>query len=185
MTGAGGVVVLAELMRKLRVVRALDAGIGAVKQRDRGVSGGQVVAALAQAQLLGGQNLSALDEQRLDVAAGRLSALPGLPSTTAAGLARRFGAEQLAGLEAGTAGIMARAFDLLPAQRREALCAGAVTIDMDSTDVEVYGRRKQGVAYNYQGQRVGRPHVAAWAEGGLVLAADLMSGRDDVRPVAG
>ena len=74
-------------------------------------------------------------------------------------------------------GVTARAFALLPAQRRKALCAGAVTIDLDCTDVEVYGRRKQGVAYNYQGQRVGRPHVAAWAEAGLVLAADLMSGR--------
>ena len=185
LTGSGGVVALAELSRKLRVVRSLDAGIGAFKQRKRGVSGGQMVAALAQCQLLGGQNLSALDEQRLDVAAGRLSALPGLPSTTAAGLARRFGAEQLAGVEAGAASVTARAFDLLAAQRRKALCAGAVTIDMDCTDVEVYGRRKQGVAYNYQGQRVGRPHVAAWAEGGLVLAADLMSGRDDVRPAAG
>jgi hypothetical protein len=185
LTGSGGVVALAELSRKLRVVRSLDAGIGAVKQRVRGVSGGQVVAALAQCQLLGGQNLSALDEQRLDVAAGRLSALPALPSTTAAGLARRFGADQLAGIEAGAAGVTARAFGMLAAERREALCAGAVTIDMDSTDVEVYGRRKQGVAYNYQGRRVGRPHVAAWAQAGLVLAADLMSGRDDVRPAAG
>lgn len=101
------------------------------------------------------------------------------------GLARRFDAEQLAGLEAGAASVTARAFDLFPAERREALCAGAVTIDMDSSDVEVYGRRKQGVAYNYQGQRVGRPHVAAWAQAGLVLAADLLSGCDDVRPAAG
>ena len=185
LTGAGGVVALAELIRKLLVVQTLDAGIGALKQRDRGVSGGQLLAGLAQCQLLGGQNLTGLDQQRLDTAAGRLSALPGLPSTTAAGLARRFGAGQLAGIEAGASGITARAFGLLPPQRRETLCAGAVTIDMDSTDVEVYGRGKQGVAYNYQGQRVGRPHVAAWAQAGLVLAADLMSGRDDVRPAAG
>jgi hypothetical protein len=185
LTGAGGVVALAELFGKLRVVQALDAGIGAVKQRERGVSGGELLAGLAQCQLLGGQNLSALDQQRLDVAAGRLSALPDLPSTTAAGVARRFGADQLVGLEAGSAGVTARAFDLLPAERRNALCRGPVTIDMDSTDVEVYGRGKQGVAYNYQGQRVGRPHVAAWAQAGLVLAADLLSGRDDVRPAAG
>jgi hypothetical protein len=33
---------------------------------------------------------------------------------------------------------------------------GPVTIDLDTTDVEVYGRKKRGVAYNYQGQRVGR-----------------------------
>jgi hypothetical protein len=28
-----------------------------------------------------------------------------------------------------------------------------VTIDLDTTDVEVYGRKKRGVAYNYQGVR--------------------------------
>jgi len=185
LTGAGGVVALAELVRKLRVVQSLDGGIGAVKQRDRGVSGGQLLAGLAQCQLLGGQNLADLDPQRLDVAAQRLSALPVLPSTTAGGLARRFDADRLAGIEAGSARVVARAFELLPAARREALRAGPVTIDLDSTDVEVYGRRKQGVAYNYQGQRVGRPHVATWAQAGLALAADLLGGKDDVRPAAG
>ena len=38
-------------------------------------------------------------------------------------------------------------------------------------DVEVYCRRKRGVAYNHRGQRVGRSHVAAWAEAESVLAA--------------
>ena len=137
LTGAGGVVALAELIRKLRVVPALDAGIGAIKQRDRGVSGGQVLAGIAQCQLLGGQNLAALDQQRVDIAAQRLSALPELPSTTAAGVAGRFGADQLTGLESGVARVVARAFDLLPAARREVLSGGPVTIDLDSTDVEV------------------------------------------------
>jgi len=50
--------------------------------------------------------------------------------------------------------------------------------------VEVYGRRKRGVAYNHQGQRVGRPHVAAWAETEIVLAADLGDGTDDPRATA-
>jgi hypothetical protein len=52
--------------------------------------------------------------------------------------------------------------DLLPAERAAALVGGPVTIDLDTTDVEVYSRKKRGVAYNHQGQRVGRPHVAAW-----------------------
>ena len=59
-----------------------------------------------------------------------------------------------------------------------------MTIDLDTTDVEVYGRKKRGVAYNYQGQRCGRPHVAAWAETGTVLAADLLPGDADPRPGA-
>ena len=47
--------------------------------------------------------------------------------------------------------------------------------------MEVYGRKKRGVAFNHQGQRVGRPHVATWADTATVLAADPMSGRDDPR----
>ena len=40
------------------------------------------------------------------------------------------------------------------------------------------------MAYNHQGQRVGRPHVATWAETATVLAADLMAGNEDPRPHA-
>lgn len=61
---------------------------------------------------------------------------------------------------------------------------GPVTIDLDATDVEVYGRKKRGVSYNHQGQRTGRPHVAAWAETEIVLAADLGGGTDDPRATA-
>jgi DDE family transposase len=56
-----------------------------------------------------------------------------------------------------------------------------VTIDLDTTDVEVYGRHKRGVAFNHQGQRCGRPHVASWAETATVLAAELMAGNQDPR----
>ena len=69
---------------------------------------------------------------------------------------------------------------MLPARRRDALCARA-TIDIDATDVEVYGRKKRGVAYNYQGQRCGRPDVATWAQTETVLAADLLAGDEDPR----
>jgi hypothetical protein len=51
--------------------------------------------------------------------------------------------------------------------------------------VEVYGRHKRGVAYNYQGQWCGRPHAATWAETVTALVADLMAGNDDPRPHAG
>ena len=40
------------------------------------------------------------------------------------------------------------------------------------------------MAYNHQGQRAGRPHVAAWAETEIVLAADLGDGTDDPRATA-
>ena len=110
--------------------------------------------------------------------------MPGLASTTAAGLARRLTAAQWRAVESGLAVVTGRMLGLLPAGRAAALAGGPVTIDLDTTDVEVYGRKKRGVAYNHQGQRVGRPHVAAWAETEIVLAADLGDGTDDPRATA-
>jgi hypothetical protein len=59
-----------------------------------------------------------------------------------------------------------------------------VTLDIDATDVEVYGRRKRGCGYTYQGQRTYRPDIAFWAELGVPVAADLLSGQDDPRASA-
>lgn len=178
-----GVAAIAELVDRLAVVARFDRGVGAVKQRERGASAGELLVALAQSQLLGADALVGLDRQRLDVVTRELSVVPVLASTTAAGLARRFGPQQLAGVEVGLAEVTGRAFELFPAGRRAALSA-QVTVDLDSTDVEVYGSKKHGAAYNYQGQRAGRPHLATWAEAGLSMAADLLAGNDDVRPRA-
>ncbi len=38
------------------------------------------------------------------------------------------------------------------------------------------------VAGRCRGVRVGRPHVATWAEAGMVTAADLLAGDEDPRP---
>ncbi|MEI2775167.1 MAG: hypothetical protein V9G19_04200 [Tetrasphaera sp.] len=87
-------------------------------------------------------------------------------------------------LKGAVADLTGHAVALLPASRR-AVLAAAVTVDLDSTDVEVYGPTKQGVAYNYHGQRAGRPHLGTWAEAGLTLAAELLAGNEDVRPEFG
>lgn len=73
------------------------------------------------------------------------SAVPVLPSPTAAGLARRFTDDHLMGVGAGIAPLVGRYYRFPPAKRRVEL-TGRVTIDIDSTDVEVYGSRKQGMA---------------------------------------
>jgi hypothetical protein len=57
-------------------------------------------------------------------------------------------------------------------------------IDLDGTDVECYESGEEGIAYTYKGERAGRPHVATWAEAGLVTAADLLAGDEDPRPGA-
>ena len=55
-------------------------------------------------------------------------------------------------METGIGDIHTAMLAALPPARAAALC-DQVTIDLDTTDVEVYGSKKRGVAYNYQGQR--------------------------------
>jgi hypothetical protein len=139
---------------------------------------------MAAAQLAGEDFLVGLDRQRADLAGQLLAPVPGLASTTAAGLARRVADAQWRAVETGVAGISAAMLAALPAAQVARLTE-TVTIDIDTTDVEVYGRKKRGVAYNYQGQRCGRPHVATWAETTTTLAADLLAGNEDPRGHAG
>ena len=79
-----------ELVDRLGVIGRLDAAIGPIKQRDRGYTGGQLLVGIAAAQLAGEDFLVGLDRQRADAAGQELAPVPGLASTTAAGLARRF-----------------------------------------------------------------------------------------------
>ena len=166
---------VSELCDRLGVIEALDAAVGPIKQRDRGYGAGDLLTGIAAAQLAGEDFLVGPGRQRADTAGQQIAPVPGLSSTTAAGLARRVTAGQWKAVEAGLATVTGRMLSLLTAPRAAALTGGPVTVDLDTTDVEVYGRKKRGVAYNHQGQRVGRPHVATWAETETVLAADLGS----------
>ena len=184
LTANAGLAVIGELCDRLGVIGAVDAAVGPIKRRSRGFGAGELLAGIAAAQLAGEDFLAGLDRQCADAAGQQVTPVPGLSSTTAAGLARRVTGRQWQAVERGVAAVTERMLAKLPAERAAALAEGPVTIDLDATDVEVYGRKKRGVAYNHQGQRVGRPHVAAWAETEIVLAADPGSGTDDPRATA-
>ena len=184
LTANAGLAAITELCDRLGVIKALDQAAGPIKQRNRGAGAGELLTGIAAAQLAGEDFLTGLDRQRADAAGQQITPVPGLASTTAAGLARRITPAQWRAVESGLAAVTSRMLSLLPAPRAAALTHGPVTIDLDTTDVEVYGRKKRGVAYNHQGQRVGRPHVATWAETETVLAADLGDGTDDPRATA-
>jgi hypothetical protein len=181
-TGVAGLVLVTELVDRLDVVGALDDGIGPIKRRDRGLTGGQLLAGMAASQLEGESSLVGLDRCRADVAGALLAPVPFAPSRTAARLAGRFGPAELAGIERGLAVIARRVMRLLPAQRRAELVTRRPVLDCDSSDVEVYGRMKRGVAYTHDGKRAGRPLLVSWARTGLTLAADLLAGNQDPRP---
>jgi Transposase DDE domain group 1 len=179
-TPTSGMVAVTELVDRLGMIQLLDAAIGPIKQRERGHTGGQLLVGIAAAQLAGEDFLVGLDRQRGDAAGQVLAPVPGLAASTACGLARRLSDGQWAAVETGIGDIHAAMLAAMPPARAAALCT-QVTIDLDTTDVEVYGRHKRGVAYNHQGQRVGRPHLASWAETATVLAADLLAGNEDPR----
>jgi Transposase DDE domain group 1 len=180
LTAVSGMAAVSELVERLGVVRSLDAAIGPIKARRRGRTGGALLVGLASAQLAGESFLVGLDRQRADAAGQVIAPVPGLASTTAAGLAQRFTDGQWRAVETGVASVSEGMLAAVAPQRAAVLTETA-TIDLDTTDVEVYGRKKRGVAFNYQGQRCGRPHVASWAETSTVLAADLMAGNEDPR----
>ncbi|MDT3446837.1 transposase, partial [Pseudofrankia sp. BMG5.37] len=181
-TGAAGLVAVTALVDRLDLVGGLDDGIGRIKRRDRGLTAGQLLVGMAASQLGGESSLAGLDRSRADRAGTLLAPVSFPPSRTAARLAERFGPAQLAGIERGLAGIAERMMRFLPAQRRAELVTGRPTLDCDASDVEVYGRKKRGVAYTHDGKRAGRPLLISWARTGLTLAADLLAGNQDPRP---
>lgn len=184
-TPHAGLVLVAELDRVLGIGSAIDSEVGAIKTRRQGLGAGGLVLAVAEMMLAGGDFMCDLDVQRGDVAGRELRAVPQVPSSpTFIALAKGFDEQVFAAIEAANGRLVGRWFAALAAERRQALAGARPTLDLDPTDVEVYGRRKQAVAYNYQGQLVGRPHPVVWAEAGVVMAAELGDGRADPRPQA-
>lgn len=183
LTPHAGVTTVTEIDRVLGITVALDGAVGPVKARRRGLTAGALLISMASAQLAGVDFLVGMDRRRSDTAGQLLEPVPTPASTTTAQLAKRFTPTHLAGIENGIGVVNARVMRLLPARRRTQLLASA-TIDGDTTDVEVYGPKKQDAVYNYVGQRAYRPHIAFWADGGVTLAADLMKADEDPRPVA-
>ena len=90
LTAVSGMAAITELVERLDVVEALDAAVGPIKQRDRGFGAGELLVGLAAAQVAGEDFLVGVDRHRADVAGQVITPVPGLASTTAAGLAHRF-----------------------------------------------------------------------------------------------
>jgi hypothetical protein len=173
-----GLAVAGELARRLRLVELIDAELsverraGPVKIRRRGLSPAQLVVALSECQLVGGEFFSDVEEVRADEAGRGLRTVAATSS-------------------APTALQCAKDFRRVHCQRVERACARVgqhldralgrdptepVTLDLDATVIEVYGARKQGAARNRLGQLSYAPHVAFWAQRGRALTSELVAG---------
>ena len=170
------------LVRRLELIPALDraietapkvGGLRPVKQRARGCSPGQLLVAVAESQLCGGDSMLDLERLRADEAGAELRAVAEVPAaSTACQLARRYRRSHLRAAEAAFAAC-ANAWTISWAARPD----GEVTLDFDSTGVEVYGRNKPGAGVNYQGQLAYQPLLCSWAQRGRLLATELSGGQ--------
>ena len=185
LTPFGGSAIIGELVRRLELIPALDraiectkvGGLGPVKQRARGCSPGQLLVAVADSMLCGGEAMLDLERLRADEAGAGLRAVAEMPAaSTACQLARRYRRSHLRAAEAAFAAC-ANSIDGQLGRRPEE----RVTLDFDSTGVEVYGRNKPGAAVNYQGQLAYQPLLCSWAERGRMLGSELLAGNASTR----
>jgi hypothetical protein len=183
LTPYGGGVVVGELCRRLGLVEGLDRAIEGVtrarpfKQRRRGASAGELLVSLAESMLCGGDAFNDIEDLRADDAGAELRAVADVPAaSTAAQLARRLRPSHLRAAEAA----LCAAGDRLDRQLGREV-SQPVTLDFDSTLVEVYGRRKPGASRAHTGQLAYQPLLGVWAERGRVLSSELLSGSDSTR----
>jgi hypothetical protein len=171
-----GLTVTGELSRRLRLVELIEAELsverraGPVKVRRRGASPGELVVSLAECQLVGGECFSDLERVREDHAGAGLRAArtPSAPAALqrAKGF-RRVHCQRVERALARCGEHLDRALGRDPGE--------GVTIDLDATGIEVYGR-KGGAARSRHGSMSYAPHIAFWAQRGRALTAELVAG---------
>jgi hypothetical protein len=184
LTPFAGLVCVGELARRTGLVELIDAELASerravpVKRRRRGVSGGELVVSLAESQLVGGECFDDIEELRADAAGAILRSVARVPAAaTALQLAKRFRRCLCQAVERG----LARAGQRLDRALDRAV-AEPVTIDLDATVLEVYGRGKQGASRNRSGQLSFAPHIAFWAQRGRALTGELVAGNREKLP---
>jgi len=181
LTPYAGLAVSGELARRVGLAELIDAELAVerrarpVKVRRRGLSPGELVVSLAECQLVGGSFFDHIEDVRADHAGARLRAVAGTPSAPAAlQNAKRFRRCHVQRIERA----MARAGQRLDrALGRDP--GEPVTIDLDATQVTVYGARKQGAARSRHGTMSYAPHVAFWAQRGRALTSELVGGNKE------
>ena len=183
LTGFAGLLLSGELIRRTRLVAGIDGaveGVRAFKERHRGRSAGELLVSLAETMMAGGNHLAHLEVLRQDAAGAGLRAVAETPAPTTAGqLRRRLTVAQLRAVLTATA----EAGNVLDAELGLA-AAARVTLDIDATTTEVYGRQKQGAAFNYEGRFSYKSQLVTWAERHRILAVELSSGNSAAKPSA-
>ena len=144
LTPFAGLAVIGAITRTLGLVGLLDGELARerratpVKVRARGVSGGELLLALAESQLIGGECFDDIEELRADGAGADLRGAWRVPAgaSTARQLARRFRRCHIQAIERAIARVGGRLDRALGRDPGE-----DATIDLDATQLEVHGRQ--------------------------------------------
>src|SRR6266508_5806794 len=178
LTPYAGLAVSGELARRVELAELIDGELAVdrrarpAKGRRRGLSPGELVVSLAECQLVGGSFFDHIEDVRADAAGAALRAVAGTPSAPAAlQNAKRFRRCHVQRIERAMARAGQRLDRALHRDQGE-----PVTIDLDATQVTVYGRRKRGAARSRHGHMSYAPHVAFWAQRGRALTCELVGG---------
>jgi hypothetical protein len=181
LTGHAGLLLVSELVGRMGVVPDLDAAIEGVrpfKRRRRGLTGGELLMSVAEMIMTGGDHLVHLDALRQDKPGAKVRSVARVPAPTTAGeLLPSFTERQCRAVVEAMAEIGNR-FD----RQMGFPVEGPVTLDLDPTDTEVYGKRKKGASFNSNGVLSYATHTASWSERRRLLAVDLASGSESAKP---
>jgi hypothetical protein len=183
LTGHAGLLLTGELVRRLEVVGTIEEAVNQArqfKQRRRGLNAGELMVSLAETVMAGGDHLVHLDQLRGDLAGAELRAVAAAPApTTASQLLKRFTLGQSRAVVAAMAELGNRS------DRQHQLPVSALlTLDMDGTLSEVYGRQKGMASFNHEGRRGFLSVFVTWDERRRILAADLLKGSASEKPGA-
>jgi len=180
LTPYAGLAITGELVRGLGLVELIDGELGTVrrvapvKARARGLSAGELAVSIAECQLTGAECFDDIEDVRADSAGAPLRAVSATPSApTARQLAQRFRRSHIQAIERA----VARAGERLDRDLGRDL-SEAVTIDLDATETEVYGHRKQGARRSHTGALAYNSYVATWAQRGRALTSELRGGNE-------
>ena len=85
LTAHAGLALVGELVARIGLVEGIDARLGHLKARRRGLSPGQFVVSMAESVLAGGSHLSDVERLRADEAGASLRAVASPPAPSTAG----------------------------------------------------------------------------------------------------
>lgn len=168
LTSFAGLPLVIGLAHKLGVISALKTLT--VKKRNRGIPIEDFAVSMAANFLVGGDSLTDLDVLRQEIVTRKLCYGLQVPAPTTAGeRLRTFSLGHVRQLESINGEMVGNIL-------RRTGGSSALTVDVDSSIIEVHGYHKEGARYGYSGVRGLHPLLAFLHEERLLLGCRLRSG---------